>query len=118
MGSGIAIAIALGALALVPLTFRSGVRAYAKIAAWLCLLALAYLYQADLIVCYNLFARGEIKQPLRECVNLIQVSIPIVAMVSLWWAFFVSQASDAGKILVFLFLLFATSTAVKLWLLQ
>lgn len=115
MGAGIAVAIVLAALALVMLTFRSGVGLYKKLLGWLTLAGLGYFYQYELISLYRQVTTGmDYKSAVRDFVNLVQVSLPAMAFALFWMAFLVSSAMDAGKILIFFFVVFLLSAAAKI----
>jgi len=117
MGAGISVALALAALALVPLTFRGGVEFYKKLLAWLVLAALVYFYQNDILLAFKQIAAGDYKTAPREFNNLIQVSLPALVFALVILSFIVSSAADAGKILILLAIIFTISTAIKLALL-
>jgi hypothetical protein len=53
MATGIATALVLAALALVLLTFRTGLPLSRKIMGWLTLAGLAYFYSAELMIAYK-----------------------------------------------------------------
>lgn len=115
MGAGIAAALVLAGVSLVMLTFRSGIDFYKKILGWLTLAGLGYFYQNELITVYRQISTGmDYKSALKDFVNLVQVSLPALAFALLWMAFIVSSAMDAGKILVFLFVVFILSAAAKI----
>jgi len=104
----------LGALALVLLTFRSGVALYQKILAYATLGALAYFYFPELSFAYKQVAGGDYKTLLREFTSVVQVSLPVLAFFALVTAFIVSSAMDAGRILLWLFIVFLASTVAKI----
>lgn len=114
MAAGIAAAIALGALALVLLTFRSGVALYQKILAYATLGTLAYFYFPELSFAYKQIAGGDYKTWLREFTNVVQAALPVLAFFALATAFIVSSAMDAGRILLWLFIVFLISTVAKI----
>lgn len=114
MAAGISAALALGALALLFLTFRSGVALYQKILGYLTLAGLAYFYYPELAATYKQLAGGEYKTALKEFVSVLQVALPVLAFALFWMAFLVSSAMDAGKILLFLFILFLVSSIAKI----
>lgn len=115
MGAGIAAALVLAALGLVMLTFRSGVGLYKKLLGWLALAGLGYFYQYELMSFYRQVTTGmDYKSALKDFVNLVQVSLPAVAFALFWMAFLVSSAMDAGKMLIFLFVIFLFSAAAKI----
>jgi len=117
MATGIGISLTLGALAMVILTFRSGVALYQKILGWLAFAALAWFYRPELTAAYATLLGGDYRTGAREFANLVQVAMPVVAFTFAWLAFLASSAIDAGRILVFFFALFLISAAVKLALL-
>ncbi len=102
---------------MVILTFRSGVALYQKILGWLAFAALAWFYRPELNGAYATLLAGDYRSAAREFANLIQVAMPVVAFTFAWLAFLASSAMDAGRILVFFFVLFLISAAVKLALL-
>lgn len=114
MATGIGISLALGALALVALTFRSGVAFYQKILAYLVFAALAWFYRPELLVCYSTLLGGNYRAAFSEWANLVQVAMPVVAFTFTWLAFLSSSALDAGRILFFLFVLFLFSAVAKI----
>jgi hypothetical protein len=114
MATGIGISLALGALAMVVLTFRSGVALYQKFLGWLTFAALAWFYRPELTGAYATLLAGDYRTGARDFANLVQVAMPVIAFTFTWLAFLASSAMDAGRILVFLFLLFALSTGLKL----
>lgn len=115
MGAGIAATLILAALALVMLTFRSGVGLYKKLLGWLTLAGLGYFYQHELLSFYRQATAGvDYKTSLKDFVNLVQVSLPALAFASFWMAFLVTSAMDSGKILIFLFVIFVLSAAAKI----
>ncbi len=114
MATGIATALTLGALALVFLTFRAGLPLSRKIMGWLTLAGLAYFYSAELMTAYKIASSGDYKAIARDFAGTLQISLPALAFALLLVAFLVSSAFDAGKILLFLFILFVCATAVKI----
>lgn len=114
MATGIATALALGALALVFLTFRAGLPLSRKIMGWLTLAGLAYFYYPELLSAYKIIGGGDYKAIARDFASTMQIALPALAFALLVVAFLVSSALDAGKILLFLFLLFACATGLKI----
>ena len=114
MATGIATALALGALALLLLTFRVGLPVSRKIMGWLTLAGLAYFYSAELTTAYKNVSSGDYKAIARDFAGTLQIALPALAFALLCVAFLVSSAFDAGKILLFLFILFVAATAVKI----
>lgn len=114
MAAGISAALALGAIALLFLTFRSGVALYQKILGYVTLAGLAYFYYPELVLSYKQIAAGDYKTALKEFVTVLQVSLPVVAFALFWMAFIVSSAMDAGKLLLFLFIIFLASSVAKI----
>jgi len=114
MAAGIATALVLAALALLFLTFRSGIGLYQKILGWAMLAGLVFFYQVELAGTYKMISGGEYKTALKELAGVIQVAMPALAFALFWSAFVVSSAMDAGKILVFGFLIFLISTGAKI----
>lgn len=113
MAAGISAALALGALALLFLTFRSGVALYQKILGYVTLAGLTYFYFPELQLAYKQIAGGDYKTALKEFVTVLQVALPVVAFALFWMAFIVTSAMDAGKLLLFLFILFLVATVAK-----
>jgi len=114
MATGISAALALGALALLFVTFRNGVALYQKILGYLTIAGLAYFYYPELLTTYRQVSGGAYKNIFREFASLLQVAMPAVAFALLAAAFLISSALDTGKILVFLFVLFFVSALVKI----
>ncbi|AFM12201.1 hypothetical protein [Turneriella parva] len=114
MATGIATSLALGALALILLTFRTGLPLSRKILGWLTLCGLAYFYSAELMIAYKTVSGGEYKTIAKEFASTLQIALPALAFAMLAVAFLVSSAFDAGKIMLFLFLIFLAATAVKI----
>ena len=114
MATGIATALVLAALALVLLTFRTGLPLSRKIMGWLTLAGLAYFYSAELMIAYKTVSGGEYKTIAKEFAGTLQIALPALAFAMLAVAFLVSSALDAGKILLFFFLIFLAATAVKI----
>lgn len=114
MATGIATSLVLGALALVLLTFRAGLPLSRKIMGWLTLAGLTYFYSAELMVAYKSVSGGDYKSIAKEFASTLQIALPALAFAMLVIAFLVSSAFDAGKILLFLFLIFLASTAAKI----
>lgn len=117
MATGIGLNLTLGAIALAVLTFRSGVAFYQKILAYLVFAALAWFYRAEVLVCYHSVLAGNYRAAFSEWANLVQIAMPVVAFTCTWLAFLSSSALDAGRTLLFLFVLFLLSTVVKIALL-
>jgi hypothetical protein len=117
MATGIGISLALGALAMLILTFRSGISLYQKILGWLGFAALAWFYQSELTITYSTLLGGDYRTGARDFANLVQVAMPVIAFTFAWLAFLSSSAMDAGRILVFFFVLFLISAAAKIFFL-
>ena len=96
------------------LTFRSGISLYQKILGWVMLAGLVFFYQTELTGTYKMISGGEYKTALKELAGVMQVAMPALAFALFWSAFVVSSAMDAGKILVFGFLIFLISTGAKI----
>lgn len=114
MAAGIATALVFASLALLFLTFRSGISLYQKIMAWVMLAGLVYFYQSELVGTYKMISGGDYKTAFKELASVMQVAMPALAFALFWSAFVVSSAMDAGKILVFGFLIFLLSTGAKI----
>ncbi|MBV6493389.1 MAG: hypothetical protein LDLANPLL_01405 [Turneriella sp.] len=114
MAAGIWTLLTLSALALLFLTFRSGVKLYQKILAYTVLGALFYFYWPDFQPVYARLTGGDYKTLLSELTSVVQISLPAVVFVLVVCAFFVASALDAGKILIFLFVVFILSTIAKI----
>jgi uncharacterized membrane protein required for colicin V production len=114
MAAGIAVALILATLAMVFLTFRSGLALHKKLLAWCTIAALAYFYYPGLAQTYHQLAGGQYKASLKELVALIQVALPVVALVLCWSAFLVSSPMDSGRILLLFFVIFLASTAIHI----
>jgi hypothetical protein len=117
MATGIGISLLGGALALLILTFRGGIALYQKILAWLTMAALAWLYQSELTTAYTTLLGGDYRTGARDFANLVQVAMPVIAFTFAWLAFLSSSAMDAGRILVFFFVLFLISAVAKIFFL-
>ncbi|GAB4427698.1 MAG: hypothetical protein OHK0011_09670 [Turneriella sp.] len=114
MATGIGISLALGGLAMVILTFRGGVSLYQKLLGWLTFAALAWFYRPEFTTAYSRLLRGDYRTGAREFANLVQVAMPVIAFTFTWLAFLASSARDAGRILVFFFVLFLISAVAKI----
>lgn len=114
MATGIATALVLAALALVMLTFRTGLPLSRKLMGWLTLAGLAYFYSAELLMAYKTVSGGDYKSIAKEFAGTLQIALPALAFAMLSVAFLVSSAFDAGKILLFMFIIFVAATAVKI----
>lgn len=114
MAAGIATGLVFASLALLFLTFRSGIGLYQKILGWLTLAGLVYFYQSELLGTYRMISGGEYKTAFKELAGVLQVAMPAVAFALFWSAFIISSAMDAGRILVFAFLIFLISAGAKI----
>ena len=114
MAAGIWAALVLAALALVFLTFRGGVDLYKKILGWLTLAGLVYFYQNELFAGYRMLSAGDYKTQFKELASVMQIAMPALVFALFWSAFIVSSAMDAGKILLFAFVIFLLSSGAKI----
>lgn len=113
MAAGISTGLVLAALSMLLVTFRQGVLFYQKLLGWLTVFALCWFYRTELIFAYGQILSGNYKLFANEFVSLVQIALPIVAFFALSVAFFVTSAIDSGRILFWLFILFATTTIAK-----
>ena len=114
MAAGIAATLVFATLALIFLTFRGGVDLYKKILGWATLAGLAYFYYPELAGAYKMVSGGEYKTAFKELAGVMQVAMPALVFALFWSAFIISSAMDAGKILVFAFLIFLISAGAKI----
>lgn len=113
MATGISTGLALAALSMLLVTFRQGVQFYQKLLGWLTVLVLCWFYRTELTFSYGQILSGNYKLFFNEFVSLVQIALPIVLFFALSVAFFVQSAIDSGRILLWVFILFAITTIAK-----
>ncbi|HRP68463.1 MAG TPA: hypothetical protein PLY93_02940 [Turneriella sp.] len=114
MAAGIWTLLALAALALLFLTFRSGVPLYQKILAYVVVAALAYFYWPEFMPTYQRVLGGDYKNIATELVAIVELALPTLAFALILSAFFTASALDAGKLLFLLFILFLVAAVGKI----